>query len=180
MISAISWIRKGVAKEIPDKFELTPEDYERIANQVGSQVQNAKSQLKENQDKNQTDALDEMIPELEQYNLQDYDQESSDDEDSQNPLFGNIKGLTIFSKDGKDPYVKISDEQDDQEELEEMRILPTVLLTAKTEDDLSHLEVYVFEEEEDNLYVHHDIMLPSFPLCIEWMDFNLKDPSTPG
>jgi periodic tryptophan protein 1 len=45
------------------------------------------------------------------------------------------------------------------------------ILSAKTEDDISHIEVYVYEQEEDNLYVHHDIMLPSFPLCIEWLDF---------
>ncbi|CAG8770225.1 13988_t:CDS:2, partial [Cetraspora pellucida] len=25
----------------------------------------------------------------------------------------------------------------------------------------------------DNLYVHNDIMLPSFPLCLEWLDFRL-------
>lgn len=25
--------------------------------------------------------------------------------------------------------------------------------------------------ENDNLYVHHDIMLPSFPLCLEWLDY---------
>ena len=28
-------------------------------------------------------------------------------------------------------------------------------------------------QDEDNLYVHHDIMLPSFPLCLEWLDFRL-------
>jgi periodic tryptophan protein 1 len=32
----------------------------------------------------------------------------------------------------------------------------------------------VWSEEDDNLYVHHDIMLASFPLCVEWLDF---DPS---
>jgi periodic tryptophan protein 1 len=47
-----------------------------------------------------------------------------------------------------------------------------MLLSAKTEDDISHLEIYVFEPAQDNLYVHHDIMLPSFPLCLEWLDFH--------
>jgi periodic tryptophan protein 1 len=46
-----------------------------------------------------------------------------------------------------------------------------MIVAARTEDDVSHLEVYVFEENEDNLYVHHDVMLPSFPLCVEWLDF---------
>ncbi|CRK13590.1 hypothetical protein BN1723_017352, partial [Verticillium longisporum] len=31
-------------------------------------------------------------------------------------------------------------------------------------------EVYVYEDAADNLYVHHDIMLPAIPLCVEWLD----------
>jgi periodic tryptophan protein 1 len=47
------------------------------------------------------------------------------------------------------------------------------LVAAKTEDEVSQLEIYIYEEAEDNLYVHHDILLPSFPLCLEWLDFRL-------
>lgn len=35
---------------------------------------------------------------------------------------------------------------------------------------MAHLEVYVYEDAADNLYVHHDIMLPAIPLCLEWLD----------
>jgi periodic tryptophan protein 1 len=40
-----------------------------------------------------------------------------------------------------------------------------VLLAARTEDDVSHLEVWVYEEAggedgEANLFVHHDLLLP--------------------
>jgi periodic tryptophan protein 1 len=48
-----------------------------------------------------------------------------------------------------------------------------MLAAVKTEDDISHLEVYIFEENDDNLYVHHDVMLPAFPLCVEWLDFRV-------
>lgn len=51
-----------------------------------------------------------------------------------------------------------------------------LLLAAKTEDEISHLEIYVYDESEEgegNLYVHHDIMLPAFPLCLEWLDFRV-------
>ena len=63
--------------------------------------------------------------------------------------------------------------QDDEEEREELEILPTdnLLVVAKTEDDISQLEIYVYDESQDNLYVHHDLMLPSFPLCLEWLDY---------
>ena len=40
-----------------------------------------------------------------------------------------------------------------------------MLLAARTEDDVSHLEVWVYEEArgedgEANLFVHHDVLLP--------------------
>lgn len=58
-------------------------------------------------------------------------------------------------------------------EREELEVLPTdnLVITAKTEDDVSQLEAHVYDENEENLYVHHDLMLPSFPLCLEWLDF---------
>ena len=68
-----------------------------------------------------------------------------------------------------------------------------MLLAARTEDDVSHLEVCVYEEAADdgeaNLFVHHDLMLPgaptlslpltpnpltpapaAFPLALAWLD----------
>lgn len=64
--------------------------------------------------------------------------------------------------------------QDDEEnEREELEVLPhdNLLVAAKTEDEISQLEVYVYDESSENLYVHHDLMLPNFPLCLEWLDF---------
>lgn len=96
-------------------------------------------------------------------------------------MFGKTRNLAYFPSNNDDPYIQIKDEQDEAEEMEELEILPTdnLIVACKTEmeDDggpgVSHLEVYLYEEEADNLYVHHDIMLPSFPLCIEWMDFRV-------
>ena len=70
------------------------------------------------------------------------------------------------------PLIDIAQDPEDDER-GELEILPTdnILVTAKTEDDVSQLEIYVYDESEDNLYVHHDLMLPNFPLCLEWLDF---------
>ncbi|KAM6504492.1 WD40-repeat-containing domain protein [Amanita muscaria] len=117
---------------------------------------------------------------LSQYNLDDYDDEDADP--TGGGIFSNIKGLTYYRNNDDDPYITLKDDEDDNER-GELEILPTdnLLVVAKTEDEISQLEIYVYEESEENLYVHHDLMLPSFPLCIEWLDFHpvaLSDSST--
>jgi len=44
-----------------------------------------------------------------------------------------------------------------------------MLVCASTEEDFSNLEVYVYDEENGSLFVHHDIPLPTFPLCTSWI-----------
>ena len=36
------------------------------------------------------------------------------------------------------------------------------VLTARTEDDFSCVEMQVYSEDDGNLFVHHDITLPAF------------------
>jgi periodic tryptophan protein 1 len=107
---------------------------------------------------------------LAQYNLDEYDEDDVK-EDGMGP-FSNIKGLTFYRDNQDDPYITLKDDAEDDER-SELEILPTdnLLVTAKTEDDVSQLEIYVYDESQDNLYVHHDLMLPNFPLCLEWLDF---------
>jgi len=87
-------------------------------------------------------------------------------------MFGNIKSLAYYESNDDDPYITLKDDPEMEEEREDLQILATdnLLLAAKVEDELAHLEVYVYEDEADNMYVHHDIMLPAIPLCLEWLD----------
>ncbi|KAF8632257.1 hypothetical protein AX15_002002 [Amanita polypyramis BW_CC] len=106
---------------------------------------------------------------LSQYNLDDYD---NDEADPTGGIFSNIKGLTYYRNNDEDPYITLIDDDEDNER-EELEVLPTdnLIVTAKTEDEISQLEIYIYDESEENLYVHHDLMLPNFPLCLEWLDF---------
>ncbi|KAJ8072283.1 rRNA-processing protein [Marasmius tenuissimus] len=103
-----------------------------------------------------------------------YKMDEYDDDTTTEPIgpFSNIKGLTYYKDNEDDPYITLK-EDDEANEREELEILPTdnLLVVAKTEDDISQLEIYVYEESQENLYVHHDLMLPNFPLCLEWLDF---------
>ena len=86
-------------------------------------------------------------------------------------MIGNAKALAYHESNADDPYLAAEDEEDN-EEREELQVLATdnMVLAARVEDEVAHLEVYVYEDEMDNIYVHHDIMLPAIPLCVEWLD----------
>ena len=114
---------------------------------------------------------------LAKYNFDDYDNEPEGVDPSM--IIGNFKDLLNCHANGseeeQDPNF-IPDPELDAEEAEEAKqdltISPSDILfvVANTADEISTLEVYLYDEPEDNLYVHHDLMIPSFPLCTEWIE----------
>jgi periodic tryptophan protein 1 len=87
--------------------------------------------------------------------------------------FANVKGLSYYRDNNDDPYITLK-EDDDELEREELALLATdsLVVTARTTADLSGLDFHVYDETNESLYTHHDLMLPSFPLCVEWLDFS--------
>ncbi|KAJ3111933.1 hypothetical protein HDU96_005138 [Phlyctochytrium bullatum] len=195
MISSLAWVKKGSAKETPSKFSLTDDEFNRIQENISQRLQESRAGLAhakgeasdDDEDladgsasKQETGGMDDVdqaiIKEFDLDNYDDEDEEMEEKEDESDvALFGNIKKLTYYGSNAEDPNIAVSDEVDDKEELEEMMIASSdnLILAAKTEDEVSHIEVYLYEEDEHNLFVHHDIMLPSFPLCIEWLNFHV-------
>ncbi|KAI5955129.1 PWP1 [Candida jiufengensis] len=142
----------------------------------------------ENYDNDEIDETGEkitMFPGLSNTSAKIHDNENGDGENDES----------------NDVYLTLPNEIDEQEEKKENQIYPTdnLVLATRTEDDISWLDIYIYddgagapngaeEEEEDKLdadvanglvrdstlYVHHDIMLPAFPLCVEWINY------TPG
>jgi periodic tryptophan protein 1 len=62
------------------------------------------------------------------------------------------------------------------EELDDYTIHNTdsILVCGTAQDDFSNLEIYIYDERSQSLFVHHDIMLGNYPLCIEWLPLDLK------
>lgn len=87
-------------------------------------------------------------------------------------MFGNARSLAYHKSNADDPYITMQENDEEDEEREDLQILATdsMIVAAKVEDEVAHLEIYVYEDEAENLYVHHDIMLPAIPLCVEWLD----------
>jgi periodic tryptophan protein 1 len=62
--------------------------------------------------------------------------------------------------------------EDSEEEKEDYTIRKTdsLIVAATAEDEHSNLEVYIYDHKTSDLYVHHEIILSSYPLCMEWLN----------
>ncbi|CAZ84739.1 unnamed protein product [Tuber melanosporum] len=199
MITATTWVPRGFAAQFPQRYDIDEKEFERIADLARLHLEDAKEGLEEaeaagsdgRKEEEEGEKNGESNGAAAEAVDKDEDMKEVGDEKQREfvslslytsncPLksgfsgmgmFGNIKGLAYYQPGEQDPYITM-DLQDDDEEREELQVLGTdnLLLVAKTEDDIAHLEVYVYEDEADNLYVHHDIMLPAIPLCLEWLD----------
>ncbi|KAF7959573.1 hypothetical protein EAE96_001189 [Botrytis aclada] len=204
MITATAWVPRGFAAPFPTKYTFDEEEFQRIADLAKLQLDDANDDLEEAQNEADNgadpDAMvddegsdDEEVPkgvkstadeddDLKEYDLDHYDDEVEEDKNGGEgmAMFGNVKSLAYHESNEEDPYITMAgNAEDEDEDREELQILATdnMLLAAKIEDEIAHLEVYVYEDGADNLYVHHDIMLPAIPLCVEWLDLPVGKPS---
>lgn len=173
LASALTWLPSGVSKSLPDVYEVDEDDgNDPDAQNISARVDSAP-----------------LVPASESDDIvMHYGLDTYDEEDNDAPLFaGGPKNLMAFKANEDDPYITLPPEEDD-EDLEDFVIRSTdlVMLTAVTEEDqLSHLDVVVvpealseFSKSNDEAclrapvpeaYVHHDYLLPAFPLSVQWL-----------
>lgn len=93
---------------------------------------------------------------------------------------GDEFNFDTYDKEQSEPALKMSDivevTEDDQiadseegSDAEDDLIKPSdnLVLVGRVEADCSSLEVFIFNEQENSLYVHHDFVLPFHLLCVE-------------
>jgi periodic tryptophan protein 1 len=210
MISTAIFIPRGVAKEVPDRVEISPEELEMLIEKSNNMTLNDGDDTKGDADMdNDSDAdnnsdndgdmnvdmkqgldnsrrtrgkkaggkeieiLERMAEAeaakeeafLKELNMTDYDKEEEGA-----TVFLSGANLTVFGSNSADPYITIPDEEDESDD-EDLMLKPTdaLLCVGRTEEEHSTIEFYVYDETTQNLYVHHDFVIPSFPLCLEWM-----------
>ncbi|KAJ4979402.1 hypothetical protein NE237_010182 [Protea cynaroides] len=204
MIAAISWVPKGISKCVPVVAE--PPSKEEIEEILKSGVlersgdsENEENEEDEDMDVDSTKQTGEVAHAIAAADalgntsntnsgtnfldlteaLKELDMDHYDEEDDGIEIFSTGLGDTYYQSNDMDPYLKDKNDDNDDEEIEDMTIKPSdaVIVCARNEDDVSHLEVWIIEDSEDgdpNMYVHHDIILPAFPLCTAWLDCPLK------
>nr|POF27402.1 periodic tryptophan protein 1 like [Quercus suber] len=202
MISSISWLPKGAANPVPAVAD--PPSKEEIDEIVKSAAfdKNGHSDNEdgdEDMDDGASNEAGEVAQALEVADalgrtsntaksgtsfdsitdgLRELDMENYDEEDDGIELFSTGFGDLYYQSNDMDPYLKDKSD-DDSEEVEDMTINPTdaVLVCAHSGDEVSQLEVWIYEESDDgdsNMYVHHDIIISANPLCTAWLDCPLK------
>lgn len=178
MITSSCWIPKGSLNESPKYFDKDLDDTDKF-NFLEKKLDKKKKKIQ--CDTSADDILNDEC--LKKYNLENYD----DDYDIDDP-FSNILPIITnnsFSDSEDDDYLKHTNE-DELEEKEELKIYPndSLIISTRSEDDFNYLDIYVYDQGEEfektnetflrppSLYIHHDILLPEFPLCCEYI--NLK------
>ncbi|KAI4241051.1 MAG: hypothetical protein L6R40_004799 [Gallowayella cf. fulva] len=204
MITASVWVPRGAAATFPTKYDVDENELARISKLAKLQLQDAEEDLDEarngrsNSNESGTSSDEEdgnvtMTPsnkdaddDLKEYDLDNYDSDAASKDGETMSMFGNTRSLAYHQSNAEDPYITIQENGEEDEERDDLQVLASdnMVVAAKVEDEVAHLEIYVYEDEVDNLYVHHDIMLPAIPLCVEWLDLPVgkgtTDSSTKG
>ncbi|XP_074285024.1 uncharacterized protein LOC141610705 [Silene latifolia] len=199
MIAAVSWIPKGVAKMVPEVAELpSKEEIEEMLLSGALDAPDADHEEEDEEEEEEEGDMDvdaakgadevalasaaaealgkdsnDIADALGELDMDNYD----DDEDDGIEVFSKGLGDAYYPSNELDPYLKDNADEDSEEEADMIiKAEDSVIVCARNDEELSHLEVYILEETEDgpNLYIHHDIIISAFPLCTAWLDCPLK------
>ncbi|XP_060076230.1 periodic tryptophan protein 1 homolog [Ylistrum balloti] len=198
IIPCLTWVKRGVAKNTPEKVKLDKEDLKRIIEETreeldedepadtseeeeeenegatGGKMMKAQK-LEKGKRMHEDDGGMEVDDIVDRYGLDDYDDD--DNEDAPNPLKG-LGNLVYYTSNDDDPFITLKDEKDSDDEEYEVKNTDNMVVVGKVSEESCNLDIYVYNEEYGNLYIHHDVILSTFPLCVEWLNYDVCDQDT--
>ncbi|XP_055383831.1 periodic tryptophan protein 1 homolog [Condylostylus longicornis] len=164
-IPALCFVKRGVAKEKPEKVVLTPAELARV-------ISETKEELGDNSDDDDENANDDDGNNDVEMEGADNENVNPEDEfsfgrydDEPTTQVASVRDIAIVNENEQ-----IEDEEDSEAEDEIIKPTDNLILVGHVQDDAASLEVWVFNAEEESFYTLHDFLLPSFPLCIEWLN----------
>jgi periodic tryptophan protein 1 len=192
IIPCLTWVPKGAARERPVRYELSRDEYAKVKELESKATAREKVSLKtgkaggdddlpaefrmdEYDDDDYNDDMDEDVDMDEDGDGEDGDEEEAEELDApreinEDPTNKRDGDTYEMLETGGIALAMDADSEDEDAEDDEIRPTDSLVVVAVTEDEEnSHLEVQLMSEEGD-LYVHHDLQLPDFPLCLEWLD----------
>lgn len=160
---------KGIEKEQKDDEEEEEEDASMEVEDEGSTEGDDNKAKSKTVSRKNDDELDFET----KYVMENYEDEA---EGNVSKLL-QLGQLSIHASSEDDPYITVKDENDIDSEDEDNVILPSdnLIVVGHVDGDAAILEVYIYNAEKENLYVHHDLLLPAIPLCMEWLNYDPGD-----
>lgn len=150
MVTDLAWIPRGVTPPVLGKAQTTEEAMQRYMEII---------QTPSTDEKNETPEFP-VTPEdaeiIARYHMDTYDQEEEPD---------GIPNDIIVN----DEYQTGPITEDPVDEDETIQSTDHLLIVGKPNDEVPTLEIYVYDEDSKQIFVHHEVMLPAYPLCIRWI-----------
>ncbi|XP_050393100.2 periodic tryptophan protein 1 homolog [Patella vulgata] len=198
IVPCLTWVKQGSVNKSPQRVLIDREDLRRVIEETKDEIEEAeeeeeeeeaeegasssqmddKKKIKDTKNKRKITDMDDDDDDYitSKYGLDDYD---DDDEQDFDPV-GGFDKVALFASNDDDPY--ITDKREDQSDDEDFEIQPTdnLIVTGRAHEDASHLEVLVYNEVEQYLYLHHDYLLPAFPLTVETINYDVGDTGDSG
>jgi len=152
-VTAVCWVPRGKCKAHP---VVNAEDEDEMREAHEQLMGGASS----------SDGAKVSTDGLEEFELDNYDDDEND---------GGMQFFSVLKADGElarhgDPHMTGDPESDsDDDDYHEIKPEDYLFVAVSCEEETCSLEMYVYDEDEANMYVHHDIMLDAYPLCVDWL-----------
>lgn len=71
-----------------------------------------------------------------------------------------------------DPNISVKEDEFEEDFEEDMILQPDdcMMVVGHSDEDQSTLEFHIYNEDDGSFFLHHDIILPAYPLSVAWLD----------
>ena len=180
IITSLFWVKKGWARSIPLEYE----EQKIQSNPKMQKISKIQKKLESEGKLNGEETIKETSKIIEENMNIDDDQNtapvfSEDFKNYYNNKNSENKEEMEIEDNNNNNINNLPDHFDDisDEEQDDFTIHPTdsLIVCGTAQDDFSNLEIYIYDENTLDLFVHHDIVLSSFPLSLEWIPYKNND-----